>query len=236
MVVKDAGELTSPFTFAFLRFAVAAVAFSPFLLKAIRDPLVTKAGLELGFWTAAGYLLQAMGLLSTDASRASFLSTFTVLVVPFLSGMKGERVSPVTLACAAAAVVGVGLLEQTGAEPGIGDVWSFLSAVAFGVQVFRTEHWARLLQQADADDVSVEGSSQSTLPLMSVVLFTTMVLSAAAGEMRGGSGGECGAQLCFRSFLFLALKQALHSGPNSARDADAPAASAPPSPHPLPQR
>ena len=39
---------------------------------------VVRAGVELGVWTSLGYLLQSEGLLTTDASRASFLSTFTV--------------------------------------------------------------------------------------------------------------------------------------------------------------
>lgn len=96
-------------------------------------------------WTAAGYIFQSAGLLTTDASRASFLSTFTVLVVPLLAGMSGRGVSLVTWGSCLAALVGVGLLEQGGAAPGIGDVWSMLSAVAFALQIFRTEHHARIL-------------------------------------------------------------------------------------------
>ncbi len=86
----------------------------------------------------AGYLAQSVGLLTTDASRASFLSTFTVLVVPFLAGISGRGVSPVTWASCLAAMTGVGLLEQSGAAPGVGDVWSLVSAVFFGVQVSPT--------------------------------------------------------------------------------------------------
>ena len=58
------------------RFSVAAFAFLPFLKDANKD--VWKAGLELGLWSGLGYLLQAEGILTTDASRASFLSAFTV--------------------------------------------------------------------------------------------------------------------------------------------------------------
>lgn len=137
----------------------------PHLQAAASDSRIQRAGVEIGLWTAAGYITQSLGLLTTDASRASFLSTFTVLVVPFLAGMSGKGVSPVTWASCLAALVGVGLLEQNGAAPGIGDVWSMLSAVAFGVQIFRTEHWARIL------------GNGSNLPLMSV------------GEQEGWRGG-----------------------------------------------
>jgi drug/metabolite transporter (DMT)-like permease len=156
VVVKDVGASFDPFGFAFLRFAVAAAAFAPFTAVAARDKRVLRAGVEIGVWTAAGYITQSAGLLTTDASRASFLSTFTVLVVPFLAGLSGRGVSAVTWASCLAALVGVGLLEQGGAPPGAGDVWSFLSAVAFGVQVFRTEQHARTL------------GSGASLPLMSV--------------------------------------------------------------------
>ena len=42
------------------------------------ERVILKAGLELSVWTALGYFTQALGLMTTDASRASFLSTFTV--------------------------------------------------------------------------------------------------------------------------------------------------------------
>ena len=196
------GAQFDAFGFAFLRFAVAAVAFSPFLKvrrfpaprplvaqlrsccrprlpalhaaacrllpaageaccskhaacpsqtlptppppppplppraqAASRDRRILGAGVEIGLWTAVGYITQSAGLLTTDASRASFLSTFTVLVVPLLAGLSGRGVSAVTWASCVAALVGVGLLEQGGAPPGVGDVWSMLSAIAFGLQV-----------------------------------------------------------------------------------------------------
>ncbi|KAI7839105.1 hypothetical protein COHA_007110 [Chlorella ohadii] len=168
VVVKDVGGSFDAFGFAFLRFAVAAAAFSPFLKASGKDSRILKAGVEIGAWTAMGYIFQSAGLLTTDASRASFLSTFTVLVVPLLAGLSGKGVSPVTWASCVAALVGVGLLEQGGAPPGVGDIWSMLSAVAFGLQVFRTEHHARTL------------GNSNNLSLMAVVLATTMVFSGVA--------------------------------------------------------
>ncbi len=63
-------------------------------------------------------------------------------VVPLLAGLSGKGVSPVTWASCVAALVGVGLLEQGGAPPGVGDIWSMLSAVAFGLQVRTVFGWA----------------------------------------------------------------------------------------------
>jgi drug/metabolite transporter (DMT)-like permease len=66
-------------------------------------------------------------------------------VVPFLAGIGGRAVRPVTWASAFAAVVGVSLLERTGAAPCWGDAFSLLSALAFGVQASRGRGVVRLL-------------------------------------------------------------------------------------------
>lgn len=58
-----------------------------------------------------------------------------VIFVPILAGLSGHGVRPLTWAAAVAALVGVGLLEGDGSPPVVGDLWSFLSAIAFGVQV-----------------------------------------------------------------------------------------------------
>lgn len=168
VIVKDTGNNFDPYAFATLRFGVATLAFSPFLKKALKNKDVVRAGVELGVWCALGYLFQSAGLAATDASRASFLSTFTVIVVPLLAGLTGNGVKPLIWATSVVALVGVGLLEDSGAAFCIGDVWSFLSAVFFGVQLFRTEGLARALP------------SNSTLPLMSIILGTTCLLSLGA--------------------------------------------------------
>lgn len=172
VVVKDAGTTFDPYLFASLRFLVASLVFAPGLFSAVRNETALKGGLEVGIYTTLGYLLQSEGLLTTDASRASFLSTFTVLVVPFLAGLSGRGVRPVTWASSLAALVGVSLLEQNGSSPPcLGDIWSGLSAVAFGVQMYRTEHWSRVLGKDNA------------FALMSVVLTTTAILSTLAAAL-----------------------------------------------------
>ena len=80
-MVKDAESLLDPFCFCAGRFAIAAIAFSPFLKEAWSNKRLRYAGMELGLWAGLGYLSQAVGLLSTDAGRASFIGTFTVSVV-----------------------------------------------------------------------------------------------------------------------------------------------------------
>lgn len=95
-----------------------------------------------------------------------------VLIVPLLAGFFGKGVKPFVWLSVLAAFVGVGLLEHSGTEFGVGDIWSFASAVFFGIQVFRTEIVSRRLPY------------RATLPLMSIVMFTIAgcagVVAAAA--------------------------------------------------------
>lgn len=77
-VVKEVEEIMDPALFTVVRFAITAIPFLPFVFKARGDDQTRNAGLELGVWVSLGYLTQALGLLSSDAGRASFISAFTV--------------------------------------------------------------------------------------------------------------------------------------------------------------
>jgi hypothetical protein len=75
-------------------------------------------------------------MLTADASRGAFLSGFTVVVVPLMAGLFGTaRLKRSTWGAVAAALVGISLLEDSGAPASWGDFWSFMSAVLFGAQV-----------------------------------------------------------------------------------------------------
>lgn len=178
VLVKDSGGLDT-LTFSAARFLIAAIAFLPFLPQALRssNDRILPAGIELGVWTAGGYLTQAAGLMTIEASRASFISAFTVLAVPFLASSRfgdGREIKWSVWLSALGAMTGVALLEQGGGSPlGVGDVWSLASAILFGIQIYRTEKLSR------------EIPTESVLPLMSISLTTIAAISlltAAAAQ------------------------------------------------------
>ncbi|KAG8366732.1 hypothetical protein BUALT_Bualt17G0110000 [Buddleja alternifolia] len=142
-VVKEVEAIIDPEAFTVIRFAVASIPFIPFVFKARADVHTRNAGIELGFWVSLGYILQALGLLTSDAGRASFISMFTVLVVPFIDGMLGSTVPARTWFGALMSLIGVAMLESSGSPPCIGDLLNFLSAVSFGIHMLRTEHISR---------------------------------------------------------------------------------------------
>ncbi|CAI6005532.1 unnamed protein product [Closterium sp. NIES-65] len=176
-VVKEAASVLDPFTFSATRFAIAAAAFAPFLASALRTPHVRRAGLELGVWASLAYVTQAVGLLTTDAGRASFIGTFTVIEVPILAGLFGAKIPPVTWVAGLAAICGVGLLESSGADSSfMGDLWTIVSALVFGVHILRSEHHAKHVTTAEA------------LPLISLQLAVTAVLSTLWVSVGSSSG------------------------------------------------
>lgn len=142
-VVKEVEAITDPAAFTVVRFAVSAIPFIPSVLKARGDVHTRNSGIELGFWVSLGYLMQALGLLTSDAGRASFISMLTIIVVPLLDGMLGAVVPARTWFGALMSIVGVGMLESSGSSPTIGDLLNFLSAVFFGIHMLRTEHVSR---------------------------------------------------------------------------------------------
>ena len=85
--------------------------------------------------SATRHPVPAQGLLTVDASRAAFISTLTVVVVPILAGLSGKGVRALTWASALGATLGCALLGTgNGAGFGVGDLLSVLSAVFFGIQ------------------------------------------------------------------------------------------------------
>ncbi|KAL5763279.1 hypothetical protein ACOSP7_019543 [Xanthoceras sorbifolium] len=142
-VVKEVEAIVDPAAFTVVRFAVSAIPFIPFVFRARDDVHTRNAGIELGFWVSLGYLMQALGLLTSDAGRASFISMFTVIVVPLLDGMLGAIVPTRTWFGAVMSILGVAMLESSGSPPSVGDLLNFLSAVFFGVHMLRTEHISR---------------------------------------------------------------------------------------------
>ncbi|KAG6421605.1 hypothetical protein SASPL_118162 [Salvia splendens] len=142
-VIKEVEGFIDPAYFSAVRFVVSTVPFLPFVFKARKDAEVRSYGLELGLWVSLGYLSEALGLVTSDAGRASFISLFTVIVIPLLESMLGEMVPARTWFGILMSVVGISMLECSGSPPNIGDLFNFVSAIFFGIHTLRTEQISR---------------------------------------------------------------------------------------------
>jgi drug/metabolite transporter (DMT)-like permease len=177
VVLKEGQDNFDPFIFSLIRFLISAAAFSPFWKTAFKNEQLVKAGVEIGLWAAGGYLTQSIAMVEGDASRGAFLSGFTVVVVPLLAGMMGTaKLKRSTWISVGAALVGMSMLEESGPPASWGDFLSFISAIFFGLQIYRTEYWSKVC------------GAKTALPMMSIALITiagiTVACAVAAHPMR----------------------------------------------------
>jgi len=119
----------------------------------------TMAGLEVGIWVATGYISQAIGLESMQASKSAFLCSLAVVVVPILDILIGKKLQSRQIVGSLLAVIGVGFLEFTGSGssdavaviaenngilPGVslsfGEICSLIQPLAFGMGFWRMEN------------------------------------------------------------------------------------------------
>lgn len=141
LLVAGDQPILAPGALIFWRFFLAAIVFTPALLKPHKSGL-WRAGLELSFWLWCGYATQAIGLVYTTASRCAFVTSLNVIFVPVFSAMLGRRVGWVIWMAAAMALGGAGLLSYDGGSPNIGDLWTLGCAITYAVYILRLEHFA----------------------------------------------------------------------------------------------
>jgi drug/metabolite transporter (DMT)-like permease len=148
---------------AALRFSLAAVVVTSIVLaneRKTNNPQTretrwgaTLAGAEVGAWYCIGYICQASGLHTSDASKSAFFNALAVIVVPLLdSFFKGKKLGGRGLASVAMAIGGVALLQMgpalTGTSVGTspadfpvsaGDMFCLAQALFFGIGYWRLE-------------------------------------------------------------------------------------------------
>jgi drug/metabolite transporter (DMT)-like permease len=139
-----------------LRFGLAAIATSPWLLNNINqirkewstapEAAAMVAGFEVGLWNCVAYIAQAVGLETTLASKSAFFCSMAVVVVPLLDFFfKGQKIQTNQIAGLVLAIVGVGALElgdmdlASGSLLSHGDLVSLIQPLAFGMAFWRME-------------------------------------------------------------------------------------------------
>lgn len=148
VLVKDALELSDPFTFLTLRFALGGAVALVLAGRRLRTPGLWGPGVLLGAFLALGFVLQTWGLVFTTPARSAFLTGLNVLVVPLLSVLILRRWPGWTsLLGVVLAVAGLYALTSTSApadapfQP-LGDALSLGCAVAYAGHLALTEKLA----------------------------------------------------------------------------------------------
>ena len=135
VVIKDAVAVLPPLAFVGWRFLLGAVVL--LLFARPRGRRVWIDGVVAGIVLFAGYATQTAGLAATTASNSGLITGLYVVFTPLLAAAVLKRFpTPATVAGAALAVVGLGLLTVTsGLDLNSGDVLTLLCAVFFAAHI-----------------------------------------------------------------------------------------------------
>ena len=133
VIVKETVATVSPALLLALRFTVAALLFA--FVRPSKKAVVP--GLILGVLSFLGFATQTLGLVSTTASKAAFITGLSVILTPLFSALWFRHNVPARAYLAAAvALVGLGLMSLTGVQ-GVtkGDVWILGTAVFYAFYI-----------------------------------------------------------------------------------------------------
>lgn len=158
VVIKDALGQVGPLELVTLHSGIAALLSLPFLHW--KNARTLRAGLELGLWMGMGHILQTVGLIHTTANKSAFLTALYVIFVPFLSLLKGQRVTPIIWCSSCLALLGSWLLTYATTPPNFGDVLTVLSAFMYAMSIVRLEtlsHAGRSLDLAGLQAIGAFG-------------------------------------------------------------------------------
>ncbi len=139
VLVKEALTDAPPFSFAAFRFGLATsltiLLINRKLFQLNKIELI--GGVICGFFLFSGYAFQNFGLIHTTASKSAFITSVSVLMVPFLLILfKIQTVSTRIWAAVFLATVGLYLLISPGGN-GLnhGDILTFGCAISFAIHI-----------------------------------------------------------------------------------------------------
>ncbi len=133
VVIKDALDTVSVPLLLALRFSMAAL-----LLVWVRfDRAALRPSLILGLLAFTGFATQTIGLSTTSASKAAFITGLSVILTPLLGAVWLRTKIPQRAYIAAClAVGGLGLMTLTSVQGvNIGDVWVIATAFAYALYI-----------------------------------------------------------------------------------------------------
>ena len=146
VLVKAALNDAQPFSFSALRFGLATLI--TFLIVNKNIITITKneiiGGILCGFLLFLGYAFQNFGLMNTTATKSAFITSISVLIVPFiLVAMDIQKVKLRIWHAVVLATLGLYLLILPGGGINIGDVITFGCAVSFALHIIAQDNYLK---------------------------------------------------------------------------------------------
>ncbi len=139
---KSSMDIMGPFTFNAARFVLGATCLLILLpfFKPRRGVLGKSGWLSaagMGVFLFLGSITQQIGLVSTTAGKAAFITGLYIVLVPLILSLFGQALSRLVWAAVALGLSGLYLLSMQGAsiKPITGDIWVLASAVFFALHI-----------------------------------------------------------------------------------------------------
>ena len=140
---KQAMEHIGPLLFTAIRFAIGALVLIPLIRNTKALGNEWRAGVILGLVMFAAATLQQIGLVSTTASRAGFITGLYVLIVPIVGLFFGHRFHRGHIAGAILAAIGLYLLSgDLSGKAHTGDFFVMGCAILWAIHVSLVGHLA----------------------------------------------------------------------------------------------
>jgi drug/metabolite transporter (DMT)-like permease len=144
-VVQDAIEKLPTMAFLGYRFTAAALVVAVVFRRPLRrlSARGLRAGLLMGAFLTAGYVLQTLALERTSASNAGFITGLFVVITPLLAALVlRERIGRTAWLAAGASAVGLFLLSGTHGLNS-GDALALACAFGFALHILATSRAVR---------------------------------------------------------------------------------------------
>lgn len=198
VMVQDAIELLPTMAFLGYRFLPAALLVAVVFHRQLRElsPAGWRAGLGMGAFLTAGYVLQTLGLEETTASNTGFITGLVVVITPLLGwAFLRDRLPAIAWAGAFVSAVGLYLLSGAGGDFTLrGDGLVLLCAVAFAAHILVTARGVR--------DHDVGALLVVQLGVCGVVC---LAVAAAAGDIEAPEGATVWSALIVTALVASAL-------------------------------
>ena len=171
-------------TFNSIRFFLGALVLVPFALAELRKRKGDKAywrsyaigSVSCGLCLAAASYTQQVGVGLSGAGKGGFITSFYLILVPFLSVLTGKKVGLRIWLSGIAAVGGMYLLTLGGGKTGIarGDLWLLCCALFFAFHIMVIDRTGKAL-----DGISL---SMGQFLVAGIVSFPGLVLEAPTAK------------------------------------------------------
>ncbi len=144
VVVQDGINQMPMMMFMGWRFAIATLVLIAMRPKALQMSGQTlRQGIFIGIALALGYLAQTYGLFFTTATISAFITGMFVVLTPVAALIVYRmQIAWTGWVGVALATFGLGLISYNGIALGIGEMWTFIGAIAFSFQIMWLSRWA----------------------------------------------------------------------------------------------